>query len=101
MIEALESVYNNRLKSSFNLIKRASLTSELKNTKKYDRFDKPTPRTLAFKAETSNLTASTMKVQSLLNSLKREKVAVEQPSQSYESESSFDLISAINFLKAL
>jgi len=98
MIEALETVYNNRLKSSFNLIKRTSLTSELKSTKKLDRFDKPTPRT--FKAETSTLTASTLKVQSLLDSLKRE-TKVEQPSQNYESESSFDLQSAINFLKAL
>jgi len=109
MIEALETVYTNRLKSAFTLIKRSNILSRsgvgIKPTISR-KSEKITPRT--YKAETTRLTASTLKVQSLLETLKREPKIERsnnnsnQNNSSFDIEnSSFDLASAISFLKAL
>jgi len=106
MIEALETVYINRLKSAFTQIKRSNIISERTITRRSKRI---TPRT--YKAESSALTASTLKVQSLLENLRRESrdtknIENTQTSKNQNSSfdienSSFDLQSAISFLKAL
>jgi len=105
MIEALETVYINRLKSAFTQIKRSNIVSERTVTRRTERI---TPRT--YKAESSALTTNTVKVQSLLENLRREsretKFENTRPNtnsnSSFEIEnSSFDLQSAISFFKSI
>jgi len=106
MFEALESVYNNRLKSSFNALKRYQMVPKLRS------LDLNTVEKVRKEAlKQSKLNESTLynitKVQSLLldPALVKKERSVDKRSidETYSTiqDENYDLISAINFLKSL